>query len=209
MPRRRQRFSDLDQLLRELGTGTPGAGTRLAGYLDFRKGIRRISIPAANRPAAGDKIRKGVSIIPFNKKLAGATATAGELYVAGVSKNSADARAASGLNDAELGWAAVLPAHQQDPSFFSALFKWGILRVSSPGATPVSQITGKQYSRPRTLRNFQVPFGRSVADQTQLEEDRRKFLANEAKTASGAGAALVVGYEPEQFAGGNALPSLL
>lgn len=199
MPRYRQRFSDLEQQLRDNGNvATPG--TRLGNYADFKAGKRKAE---RRKVSTADEIlakrnRLGLSLAPFN--LPFATAQAGR-YIASITQWSNDSRNGLTLGDPELGYARQveggITALGED-AFYPALIKPSIPIAGTAPSTPKSGITGTEYNY-RATNSYSIPFGRVAADSS--EQQRRVFLTTRAKGVPGAGKPKTVGYDPEVFRG--------
>lgn len=198
MPRRRQRFSDLERQFRESG-GTAAPGSRLAGYIAFKRGESQIKIE--KKLTAEQRKRFGFGILPFNKPVT-ATPTPEDRIAAAITAYSNAGRASVGLSDTECGYANIVEATQQVPNFYPA-----ILRVFVPSSTtplsPISAVTKKEYNRiPGS--SYGIPFGRlAAAAATDTEDVRRAALATKAKTGGGTAKASSVSYEPEIFKPGR------
>lgn len=199
MPRRRQRFSDLERQFRESG-GTAAPGSRLAGYIAFKRGESQIKI--TKKLTAEQRKRFGFAVLPFNKPVS-ATPTPADRLAAPITAYSNTGRIALGLTDTDCGYANVSETTQQSPNFYPAL-----LRVFVPSSTvpltPLSAVTKKEYNRiPGS--SYGIPFGRlSAQAATDTEEVRRAALANAARGAGGSLKASSVSYEPEVFKSGRA-----
>lgn len=159
--RRRRRFSDLERLFRESG-GTAEPGSRLAGYIDFKKGINRVKQRQERKLTAAQRKRYGYAILPFGVS-PGATPGPEDRYAAPITAYSNDHRRSAGLSDAELGYADVVAVTRQQDIFFPALCKF-FINFGTP-LSPVSGVTKKEYKR-KDGRSITVPFGRTVTNTT-------------------------------------------
>lgn len=198
MPRRRQRFSDLERQFRESG-GQAAAGSRLAGYIAFKRGESQIQI--TQKLTSDERKRFGFAIIPFNKPATN-TPPPEDRVAAPITAYSNAGRATVGLTDAILGYTPIVAETQQVPNFYPALLRV-FVATSQTVTTPISAITKKPYNR-TAGKSYGVPFGRLAASAaTDTEEVRRSALATQAKTGTGGIRARSVSYEPELFKPGR------
>lgn len=205
MPRRRSRFSDLERQFRESG-GVAAPGSRLAGYIDYKKGINQVQI--TQRLTAEQRKRFGFAVLPFNISPPD-TVTAADRYAAPITAYSNAIRGNIGLSNNQCGYENIVAATQQSENFYPAL-----LRVFIPNgntATPVSAITKKEYTR-KLGQSASIPFGRTITSVTDAkkgtaetsladadEEDVRQSLAAAARAGTGNAKASSVSYDPEVF----------
>lgn len=210
MPRRRQRFSDLERQFKESG-GTAAPGSRLAGYIDFKKGINKIDVSVVL--TAAQRKRVGYGILPFNLT-PGASPTDADRYAAAITQYSNTGRTNVGLTSNKCGYNNIVPATQQERDFYPALLKV-FVATSNTTTSPISGITKKEYTR-TPGRTYAIPFGRTITDvvdaktgvaETTLDavdqEDVRKSLASQAADVTNTETARSVSYEPELFRPGR------
>lgn len=198
MPRRRQRFSNLEAEFRSVG-GIAAPGSRLDKYIQFKTGKTKVDRRKATLTAA-QRTRFGVSLLPFNID-APETVTQDARYESSITAYSNTGRTELGLSDAELGYGGVTiegKTAKSDPSYYPALLRPAI-RGAVEDKTATSSITGTQYYY-KEHRLLGIPFGRTTATaKADSEEDRRTVLARAAK--AGATKAASVGYDPEVWRG--------
>ena len=201
MPRRRQRFSDLERQFRESG-GVAAPGSRLAGYIAFKKGENQIEI--SKKLTAAERKRYGFAVIPFGVSPSGTTP---KRYAAPITVYSNTQRTALGLTNAKLGYADIDAGTEQAENFYPALLRV-FVKSSDVKTSAKSAVTQKKYSRtPGATYSF--PFGRTTsgvedaqtgtADATLAEvdeEDVRKSLSAFVRTKTNVAS---VSYEPEVF----------
>lgn len=206
MPRRRQRFAALERQFRESG-GQAAAGSRLAGYIDFKLGKSQIKVSRVL--TAEQRKRFGYAILPFSLSVS-ATPDPFERYAAAITAYSNAGRRDLGLSDNECGYENIDASTTQDDNFYPALIRC-FIPTGDTRESPVSAITRKEYKR-RVGRSVSIPFGRtttSVQDaktgqtETTINDadqlDVRNSLAQKAKVGSGTTKALSVSFEPEVF----------
>ncbi|PIG94587.1 hypothetical protein [Gloeocapsopsis sp. IPPAS B-1203] len=206
MPRRRQRFAALERQFRESG-GQAAAGSRLAGYIDFKTG--KTSIKVSRVLTAEQRKRFGYAILPFGLSVS-ATPSPSERYAAAITAYSNSGRRDLGLSDNECGYDNIGEETTQDDNFYPALIRC-FIPSGTTVETPTSAITRKEYRR-RPGRSISFPFGRTVtsvvdaktgeAESTLNNVDQldvRKGLAQKAKNGNGTNKALSVSFEPEAF----------
>jgi len=201
MPRRRPRFSALERQFRESG-GVAAPGSRLAGYIDFKKGINKIKVEKTL--TAAQRKRFGYAIIPFGKT---PDSTTPKRYAAAITGYSQTARAGLNLTDGRLGYERIDAGTVQDDNFYPALIR--VFVKSADTKTPkVSDITKESYKRlPGSSYSF--PFGRTITGtddsttgtsestiDTVDAEDVRKSLSTFIR---GQQNVTSVSYEPEVF----------
>lgn len=207
MPRRRQRFADLEKQFRQSG-GQAAPGSALAAYINWKQGKTKINVRQTLTKA--QRKRYGHAILPFGLSV-GSSPGAGDRYAAAITAYSNDGRKALGLTDSKLGYDALVGATIQDDNFYPALLR--VFVPDNPNAAPVeptSAITLKPYKR-MVGKSYGVPFGRTLtsvvdkktgAAETTLEnvdeEDVRTALAAAAR-AGAAVKATSVSFEPEVF----------
>jgi hypothetical protein len=206
MPRRRQRFAALERQFRESG-GQAAAGSRLAGYIDFKTGKTRIKVNKVL--TAEQRKRFGYAVLPFGLTVS-ATPDPFERYAAAITAYSNAGRRDLGLSDNECGFENISEATTQDDNFYPALIRC-FIPTGNTVTTPISAITKKEYRR-RAGRSVSIPFGRTITNvvdaKTGTSEstlnnvdqlDVRKGLAKKAMTGTGTNKALSVSFEPEVF----------
>jgi hypothetical protein len=201
MPRRRQRFSNLDEQLRNNGNvATPG--TVLGNYAAFKAGTRKAErrkvISAAEK--AQKRNRLGISLAPFNLDF---VASQNNRYVASITQWSNSIRPTLTLGDAELGYAPQIVggvSAKTDEAFYPALVKPSIPVAGAAPLTPKSGITGLEYNYVPS-NSYGIPFGR--IDAGSSEQERRMLLTDAIR--GGAPTTRSVGYDPEVFRGGKTI----
>ncbi|MCC5620714.1 hypothetical protein [Nostoc sp. CHAB 5715] len=201
MPRRRRRFSDLERQFRESG-GTAAPGSRLAGYIDFKKGINKIEV--TKKLTTAERKRYGFAIIPFGTTPEDSTPTR---YAAPITAYSNAGRASLNLTDAKVGYEPITGGTEQSENFYPAVLRV-FKKTSDTKTTPISGVTKKEYTRTAGV-TYSIPFGRTVtavkdaktdATESVLDkvdaEDVRKSLSVFLKTQPGVAS---ISYEPEVF----------
>lgn len=192
MPRRRQRFSDLEKQFRESG-GVAAPGSKLAGYIEFKAGRSKIDVNV--RLTAAQRKRFGFGVIPFNLPVAATPVR----VAAPITAYSNDGRTDLGLTDADLGYANIDANTAQLENFYPALLRCFVPTAGATPLTPISAITKKEYRR-IPGRSYSIPFGRAGGTPaTDTEETRKAALITEAKAGAGTNKATGVSYEPEVF----------
>lgn len=198
MPRRRQRFSQLERELRASGYAPP-AGSRAAAYLDFKKGVNKIDVK--NAATSAERARKGVALLPFGM-LPPDAVTAAHRYVASITALSNTGRLGFGLSNNDLGYEALAAGNKNPGNFYPPLLKV-FNRTSMNTTSPTSGILKKEYNR-YPGRNYSIPFGRSATVggggftiKTIGEEDAKSALIDQIVTAERP--LVLVSYEPELF----------
>ncbi|MBG1268246.1 hypothetical protein [Nostoc sp. WHI] len=204
MPRRRQRFADLERQFRESG-GTAAPGSRLAGYIDFKKGINTIEV--TKKLTAAQRKRYGFAILPFGVSPEDATPTR---YAAAITSYSNAGRTALALSDAKLGYENINASTEQSDNFYPALLRV-FVKSSDTKTNPISGITKKKYSRTPGI-SYSFPFGRTLTSVTDAKtgatestidkvdaEDVRKSLSSSLKSNSATNNVTSISYEPEVF----------
>lgn len=206
--RRRNRFSRLEQQFRDSG-GVAEPGSKLAGYIDFKKGVNKVEQREGRKLTAEQRQRYGYGILPFGVSVP-ATPTDDDRYAAPITAYSNQYRREAGLSDAELGYADLVAATQQNDIFFPALCKF-FINFGTP-LSPISGITKKEYKR-KDGRSVTVPFGRTVTgttdagtgtaeatvDDVDYEDMRGKLIALLKRKQVGGGTNIItsVTFEPE------------
>lgn len=211
MPRRRNRFAQLEKQFRESG-GTAAPGSRLAGYIDFKKGINKIEVKV--KLTAAQRKRFGFGILPFGLSVP-ASPTDADRYAAPITAYSNAIRVDLSLSDNECGYANIVSATRQADNFYPALMRVFVATPNAAKTTPISGVTKKEYTR-TPGKSASIPFGRTVtstadartgATETVLDavdqEDVRLSLALQAKAGSGTNKATSVSFEPEVFRRGK------
>jgi hypothetical protein len=196
MPRRRQRFSDLERQFRESG-GVAAPGSRLAGYIAFKKGESKIKV-------AKQITSDGYAVIPFGLSVASNTPLR---YAAGVTFFSDKGRKALNVSDNRVGYENISATTIQSENYYPALLRV-FVKSSNTKTTPISAVTKKEYSR-TPGSNYSFPFGRTITsvkdatsgvDESDLQnvdaEDVRKSLVSFVKVQ---GNVTSISYEPEVF----------
>lgn len=195
MPRRRQRFSDLERQFRESG-GVAAPGSRLAGYIDFKSGKTKIDITV--KLTGEQRKRYGFGILPFNIAV-GDPVEPTDRRAAPITNYSNGGRLSLGLNNLQLGYVDIDANTRQEDNFYPALLRVFVPTQNAAALTPISAITKKEYSR-IPGQSFSIPFGRTTAGaKTDTEEGRKAALAADARKGAGAIKASSVSYEPEVF----------
>jgi len=207
MPRRRSRFSDLERLYRESG-GVAAAGSKLAGYIEFKQG--RSHIKVEQKLTAEQRKRVGYAILPFSLSVP-ATPNADDRYAAPITNYSNTGRRSLNLSDRDCGYENIVAATTQADNFYPALIRC-FVASSTTAATPISAVTKHEYNR-IPGRSYSIPFGRTMSSVTDAktgaaestlddvdQEDVRGSLTLQAK----AGGAKSVSFEPEVFKTGKA-----
>lgn len=215
MPRRRNRFADLERQLRAAG-GVAAAGSRLGNFADFKAGKRKIKISVVL--SAADKKRYAYGAYPFNVSVP-ASPTAADLFQVTITKYSTNLMRDGGVKDNDLGLVlktdTVSPT--VEPQYYPALIKAFFPTSATAGTvTKTSDITGDSYKRVAG-KSASAPFGRQIkakdaktADATATlvgseEEDVKKYLMDLLKgDAQDTAKASSVSYEPEVFRGRTA-----
>lgn len=198
MPRRRSRFSNLEQQYRDAG-GVAAPGTRLAGYIDYKTGKTKVARRKATSLTPEQRVRYGVSLLPFNIDVPG-TVTNASRYQASITSFSLNGANSLTTGTATLlGWGKIDVAGvvaQTNPSYYPALMRPAVATGKAP-ETPISSITKKEYNY-REMNSFSIPFGRTTANpEGSSEEERRKLIATEMKATGTTARAASVGYDPE------------
>lgn len=212
MPRRRNRFSRLDAQFRDSG-GTAAAGSRLAGYIAWKKGERKVTIN--QKLTSAERKRYAVAILPFALTPPG-TPTAADRYQAPITQYSNGQKSNLGLTSNRLGHGALDTATVKDPNFYPALLRVFVATSTTP-TTPISGITGKEYTR-IPGRNYSFPFGRTITSvedkktglaETALDQvdelDVRDSLITELKANATTNGVRSISYEPEVFRVGRSV----
>lgn len=159
------RFSRLIKELRS-SDGTPPAGSRAAGFLDWISGRRDIKVQ--NKVPAGGKEALLVAIAPFGFDVSASPTDADYVQVSmtAYSYEGWRNRLATKLPANNLGWKAPDATNRSasGANLKPALLK---VRMTRAGATTdpdkVSGITGKPYKYTPS-RSFSLPFGRSITE---------------------------------------------
>ncbi|HEY9599016.1 MAG TPA: hypothetical protein V6D33_15230 [Cyanophyceae cyanobacterium] len=195
MPRRRQRFSQLERQFRESG-GVAAPGSRLAGYIDFKNGTTKIDVKV--KLTAAQRKRFGFGILPFNVAPSDPVVPA-DRYAAPITAYSNAGRTDLGLINTQLGYANIDAETRQAENFYPAVLRVFVPTSGATPTTPTSAITKKEYTR-IPGKSYSIPFGRTTAGaKTDTEEGRRAALASDAKKGSGTNQASSVSYDPEVF----------
>lgn len=195
MPRRRQRFADLERQFRNNG-GVAAPDSDLGRYIDFKKGLRKITV---KRPVLASERKRYVhAILPFNL-FQGATIARTHYHAAPITLYSERGRRTiTDLSDLDLGYTAVDADTVRNDNFYPALIKVKV--ITNPADAPeaeISGVTGRRY-KVKVGRSYSIPFGRQVASVTEGEEDRRQAIAEILKSTTVVSVGSV-SYEPEIF----------
>jgi hypothetical protein len=201
MPRRRQRFSDLERQFRESG-GIAAPGSRLAGYIAFKKGESKIEVK--KKLTGAERKRYGFAVIPFGLN---PDATTPKRYAASLTSYSNVGRTALGVTDNKAGYENITASTIQSENYYPALLRV-FVKSSDTKTTPVSAVTQKEYSR-TAGSTYSFPFGRTTTDVVDTTtgtakatldsvdaEDVRKSLATFVKGKPNVAS---ISYEPEVF----------
>jgi len=166
MPRRKQRFSQLEKQFRDSG-GTAAAGSRLEGYINFKKGVNKIEIK--NKLTAADRKRYAFAVLPFGRS-SGAAVTPSDRYLAPITAYSNAGRTALGLSKNQCGYEDVTAATVRGNFFYPAVICPSVINTAATGsATPISGITKKDYKRVYT-KSYGIPFGRTITGVVSLAD---------------------------------------
>lgn len=202
MPRRRSRFNDLEQQFRESG-GVAAPGSRLAGYIDFKKGINKIDVK--NKIPAADRKRFGYAILPFGLRTA-QEALVTDRYIVPITQHSNNGRRTLQLSDAQCGYQDVDPANQKGRNFYPAIIRPVVINASpvDGNLSPLSGVTKKEYKRPFIGKSYGIPFGRTVtgtdgATLVSVGEEQVKRALIDAITGLTVANVKAISYLPEEF----------
>lgn len=211
MPRRRQRFSDLEKQFRDSG-GIASPGSRLAGYIEFKAGRSSIDVTAVL--TAAQRKRVGYALLPFGLAVP-ATPAATDRYEAPITAYSNAIRTDLGLSNNECGYDVTTAATERGDSYYPALIRCFV--PSGVNTTPISGVTGKEYNR-KGGKSAGIPFGRTLTDVISLttgvaptgldqvdQEDVKASLASKAKLSTGTSRASSVSFVPEEFKPGSSV----
>ena len=210
MPRRRNRFADLERQLRAAG-GSAAAGSRLGNFADFKAGKRKIKIDQV--PDRALMNRTAFAAYPFNVSVP-ASPTAADRFMVTVTTYSKDQIKDKGVSKADLGWDEFVAGNTVEPQYYPSLIKCFTPASTTAVAAPkVSGITGDSYKK-MPGKSASAPFGRTLAALDKKtaeatgaltaseEEDVRKHLTNKLTSGAPVGKkATSVSYEPEVFRG--------
>lgn len=209
MPRRRQRFADLERQFRNNG-GVADPDSDLGRYIAFKQGKRRIQV---KRPVLASERKRFVhAILPFNL-YEGATIEATDYYAAPITLYSERGRRTfAGITNVDWGYTDVTADTKRNDNFYPALIKVKVITNPSEAPEPeVSGITGRPY-KVKVGRSYSIPFGKRATAPVQGEENRRLELTELMKAVD----TITTGsfsYEPEIFRIGapdpEAVPSTL
>jgi hypothetical protein len=201
MPRRRRRFSDLEKQFRESG-GTAAPGSKLAGYIEFKKGERTITVEKVL--TSTQRKRYGFGILPFGVTPADTTP---KRYAAPITAYSNTGRTSLNLSNARLGYENIDADTEQSENFYPALLRV-FVRSSDTKTNPTSGVTGKKYKR-LPGSTYGIPFGRTITSVTDQEsgttestidkvdeEDVKSSLMTFVRVQTNVSS---VSYEPEVF----------
>lgn len=202
MPRRRQRFGDLERQFKESG-GTAAPGSKLAGYIDFKKGINKIEIK--NKVSAADRKRYAFAILPFGLAVP-TNPVITDRYQAPITVHSNTGRVALGLSNAQCGYENMDAGVQRGRNFYPAIIRPVVVNANPANGTltPTSGVTKKEYRRSFIGKSYGIPFGRTVtgvagaAITTVSEEQVKNALADAVKGVATANVRSIT-YLPEEF----------
>ncbi|RAM49474.1 MAG: hypothetical protein C6Y22_22225 [Hapalosiphonaceae cyanobacterium JJU2] len=204
MSRRQRRFSALERAYK-LSGGSAAPDSRLAGYIEFKKGNKKIKVE--KKLTAAERKRVAYAILPFGLS-APSSPTDADRYRIAITNYSNSARTGVlTLANNKVGYAVINAANVQDPNFYPAALRV-FVKSSDTKTTPVSGVTGKEYSRTPGA-TYTIPFGRTVTDVTNKKDgtaestvddadqlDVRDSLATAVKSKAGV---LSVSFLPEEF----------
>jgi hypothetical protein len=200
VPRHRQRFSDLNRVLRA-SKGVVPAESRVGNYLEYLKGNRKIDVK--HQPAQNHKNRHSIGLIPFNLNVVEDTP---KYYKAAITAwSEAGRKTHLSLTNNDLGYEDSENAEKVE-GYYPAALKVAVRGVNTALTTPRSGITNKEYKRKLGF-SYTVPFGRSkslISTVTTLvrcvEEQSRVALTEKIRKEVTTGVAIVsIGYDPERF----------
>lgn len=206
MPRRRNRFSQLEKQFRESG-GQAAPGSKLAGYIDFKKGINHVTV--SHKLTAAERKRYAFAILPFGRNIHD-LAVAADRYQAPITAYSNTGRTALALSDAQCGYDNVTATTNRGGHFYPAVIRPAILRTDIAAGTPNSGITKKDYKRTYT-KSYGIPFGRTIsgvrdtvtgaaaASVGAVTEEEVKIALTEAINGAAGVTVKSISYLPEEF----------
>lgn len=202
MPRRRPRFNDLERQARDAGY-VAEAGTRLAGFIDFKKGKNKIEVK--NIVSGADRKRFAYAILPFGITMP-ATPGIRDRWKAPITVHSNRGRRGLNLSDAECGYVDVAAGVNKGSHFYPAIIRPVVINPTpvETGKTPISGVTKKPYKRPYVGKSYGIPFGRTITGipdttiQTVGEDTVRDTLTEKVKGLTSANVK-TVSYLPEEF----------
>ncbi|MBW4480842.1 MAG: hypothetical protein KME54_29415 [Tolypothrix brevis GSE-NOS-MK-07-07A] len=208
MPRRRQRFSDLEKQFKESG-GVAAPGSRLAGYIAFKKGENKIEVK--KKLTAAERKRYGFAILPFGVTPEASTP---KRYAASITAYSNASRAGLGVTNNMLGYEDIDASTEQAGNFYPALIKV-FIKSGTINDNQISGVTQKKYRRIEGA-TYTYPFGRTTTDVTDAVTGATESTVNEVDAQdvrntlvtflAGLPAEKKVGsisYEPEVFRTGS------
>ncbi|MBD1921747.1 hypothetical protein H6F77_11655 [Microcoleus sp. FACHB-831] len=211
MPRRRNRFADLERMLRQSG-GIAAAGSRVGNFAAFKAGTRKIKI--TQKPTAADKVRVTFGLLPFNSHVP-ETVTDADRYIGVITAGSLAMAKSGGLAKTDLGLDETKDATVLEENYYPALVRAFFAESATVAAIEkTSDITGDKYMKVPG-KSMSAPFGRTIAALdakkgsataslvNSEEEDVKKhvqaILKDDKKGTLGA--ARSVSYDPEVFRG--------
>lgn len=202
MPRRRSRFNDLERQFRENG-GVAAPGSRLAGYIDFKRGVNKIEVK--NKIPAADRKRYAYAVLPFNLRTA-AVPTIADRHQAPITQHSNNGRRLLQLSDAQCGYENMDPQVNRGRNFYPAIIRPVVLNTAATDTnlSPISGVTRKEYKRSFIGKSFGIPFGRTIAgtDGATIanvgEEEVKQALAAAVKGVVAANVK-AISFLPEEF----------
>lgn len=202
MPRRRPRFSDLERQARDAGY-VAEANSRLAGFINFKKGINKIEVK--NKVSAADRKRYAYAILPFGIILPAAP-TITDRYQAPITQHSNAGRRTLNLSDAQCGYIDMVVGVHREGNFYPAIIRPVVVNPTpvNRDATPLSGVTKKNYKRSYVGKSYGIPFGRTITDipnatmQNVGEQTVRDTLATKVKAVTAANVK-TISFLPEEF----------
>ncbi|MEH1796305.1 hypothetical protein [Nostoc sp.] len=140
MPRRKERFSFLAKALKAAG-GTAEAGSKLAGYKDFKDGKKTIEV--TKKLTSAQRQRKKIALLPFNFTPP-ADLQPDNHYTTLITVYSNAGRTDLALTNGQLGYTATAAGNISENTFYPALLRVFVpTNAETPEITnPTSQITG-------------------------------------------------------------------
>lgn len=202
MPRRKSRFNDLEKQFRESG-GVAAPGSKLAGYIDFKKGLNKIEVK--NKVPAADRKRYAFALLPFGLRTR-TDAVITDRYQAPITQYSNNGRRLLQLSDAQCGYENMAAGVQKGRNYYPAVIRPVILNTAPTDGnlSPISGVTRKEYNRAFIGKSFGIPFGRTITgvDGASIvsvgEEEVKQALATAIKAVPAANVK-AISYLPEEF----------
>jgi hypothetical protein len=171
MPRRRQRFSDLERQFKESG-GVAAPGSRLAGYIAFKKGENKIEVK--KKLTAAERKRYGFAILPFSVT---PEATTPKRYAAAITAYSNSSRSGLEISNNMLGYENINAATKQAGNFYPALLRV-FVKSGTIDETKKSGVTQQNYRRIEGA-TYTYPFGRTITATVDKETGATESTLNE------------------------------